>query len=305
MRTEESGEIMAVGEIRYLRVEGSTCSTIPSIARTGDPALLAHDLLDINSVNEKIIYKRSLRLSGIADVCVREKILGLRYGVLSANRIPVGMQVTYDIGNAVHEFLQNSGRYFGRRFLGNWRCSGCGEVIFGRRPVEKCKKCGALAGAFRYHEFSMCFPGGEPVTGHPDGFVEISPGDIRIIDFKTINGKDFNVLSTPPAKHVIQVNGYMHYMAMVEYLPVKINISGGFLLYINKQHSASFPFKAFYVPYDPMFISSICSKVNEFKRYLDSEDLPNMMKICSESKFSASRASLCPMKKVCSEHQHG
>jgi hypothetical protein len=296
---------MAVGDVRYLRVGGSPNFSIPGIARSGDPALLAHDLLMVEPVSEKAEYLRTLRLSNIADVCVRERILGLRYKAVSKVRVPVGLQLTYDIGNAVHEFLQNNEKYFGRRFLGNWRCSGCGSVFFGRKPANRCASCGALAEARRYCEYSLRFPGGHPVTGHPDGFLEIAPGDIRIIDFKTINGNDFKALSTPKAAHVIQVNGYMHYMHFVEDIPIKINTSGGFLLYINKQHTTSFPFKAFYVPFDKLYIDVIQAKVSEFKRCLDSDSLPTARKICSESSFTASEANYCPMKKHCMEHFNG
>jgi hypothetical protein len=290
---------MAVGTVRILRVEPKV--SVNGVDSIEDPSLLAHSLLNLDTPVRQEGYFPKLRLSGIADVCVREQILGLRSSVVCDVKVPLGMQVTFDIGNAIHDFLQNAGMYFRDSRLGWWRCSACGEKVFGRKPKTRCAKCGALVGAIRYHEHALCLPDDVPVSGHPDNFLEVAPGDIRIVDFKSINGNDFDIMTSPKAEHVMQLVGYMHYIGFDTSIPVKVNTQSGLIIYVSKKHTVKqLPFKAFHVHRSLIYIDVIEKKVNEFKKALVADAyLPGLDMTCEKTNFSCQKAKYCPVVSLC------
>jgi hypothetical protein len=290
---------MPPGTVRVLRVESAIAQT--GIDTIESPTLLAHHLLALDTPVQEESYLRKLRLSGIADVCVREQILGLRNTVVLESKIPLGLRVTFDIGNAIHNFLQNEGIYFGDSRLGWWRCCACGNRQFGRKPKRNCVKCSALPDAIQYHEHTLQLPEDVPVSGHPDNFLEVADGDIRIVDFKSINGIEFDKMTAPKAEHVMQLVGYMHYIGMDLSLPVKVNIQRGLIIYVSKKHTVKqLPFKAFHVLRSLVYIKVIEDKVALFKHALEDEQfLPDADAACAGSSFSCTRARYCPVVSLC------
>jgi hypothetical protein len=268
-----------------------------------NPALLAHQVLNLDSLAEDYEYPRKLRLSSIADVCVREQLLGLRNGIKRKDISTISWRVTYDIGNALHAFLQNGVNYLGSKRLGWWRCSACGHKFFGKVPAQNCRQCGALSEAIRYMEHTLSLSDDIPVSGHPDMFMEVSPGDIRVVDFKTINGDDFDRLTAPNHDHIMQVNGYMEYLQMDDSIPVSINKDSGFVLYISKKHAAkSLPFKMFHIERTPIFLEAIQEKVENFKHGLaDDKYLPPPNSKCSIVNYRSGRGKSCPVSALCSQ----
>ena len=293
---------MAAGSVRRLRISqpSSHGSGIDTIS---NPQLLAHQLLRLDFPEEAHLYSRRLRLSNIADSCVRERLLGLRNSVMVKSVVDMRLRVTFDLGNGIHEFLQNHPGYFGKQRLGWWRCGACGHGVFGRRPAKSCKICKALPEASRYAEHSLSLPEDIPVSGHPDNFLEVAPGDIRIMDFKSITGEEFKRLSAPRHEHAMQVNGYMEYIQYDKTLPVKINPNRGLVLYVSKNHIAdSLPFKAFHVERTAPLIQFIRDKVADFKKGLEDEEfLPHPLTRCSASNFQSSVAKVCPVVSFCSQ----
>ena len=272
-----------------------------SIDHVTDPVMLAHQLLTIPSGAEKHEYARKLRISSISDVCVREVLLGIRNGVSSKRFTNVGLQVTFDIGHAFHEFIQNSQEYLGRKKVGWWRCSACGVKYFGRYPVQRCSSCNAYPEAFRHEEHSLSLPEEIPVSGHPDDFLEIAPGDIRVVDYKSLSGDEFKKLTAPKAEHIIQVTGYMEYLQYDLKLPAKINSRRGLLIYMSKQHVAQqFPFKVFHVDRQQSYVDIIKAKVADLQQGLkDQNFLPTLNNRCELSEFTDSRSRQCPVHDIC------
>lgn len=293
---------MAAGSVRKLRVSSST-NVATGVDLITNPQRLAHQLLRLDSLVEENRYMRRLRLSNIADVCVREQLLGLRNDVIFKGVVDISLRVTFDLGSGIHDFLQNGANYLGENRLGWWRCSACGRKIFGRRPTAHCHKCTALPGAFRYQEHALRLPEGIPVSGHPDNFLEVAPGDIRIVDFKSINGEEFERLTAPKAEHAMQVNGYMEYIQYDDTLPVRIHRNKGFVLYVSKKHMPkSLPFKMFHVERNPAFIQVIHSKVADFTKGLEDESfLPAPSTKCLAAHFQSGRARTCPVVALCSQ----
>ena len=279
-------------------VSGVQATGIDSVT---DPAMLAHRLLNLEGRQERRFFDHRLRMSTMHAVCVRSQLLGLRNNVSSMENLPVSLRVTFDIGNAIHLFLQNGGGYLGKNRLGWWQCLACGHKLFGRQPAAKCSRCGALEGAFQYAEHALHMPEGVPVSGHIDGFLEVSPGDIRVIDFKTINGDDFQAMTAPKPEHCLQVNGYMHYVQMDDTLPVRINANRGLLLYISKKHTGRFlPFKMFHVRRERMYLDVIEGKVAEFRHGLDDPTyLPQPLQACEASTFKSAACRSCSTYAYC------
>jgi hypothetical protein len=291
---------MAAGAVRYLRMNsGSAGSGLDAV---DNPAMLAHLIMNLDSLKETRHYAPSLRLSNIGSVCLREQVLGFRHGVAVKSSLSVGMQITFDTGNAIHDFFQNSTAYFSRSFLGWWRCLACGHAVFGRRPTKRCEKCDAASGAFRYREHALSIPD-DPVTGHPDGVIEAGPGDFRVADFKSINAKDFKALEGPIAEHAIQLNGYMHYLRADPTFPLRVNADRGLLIYINRMHSNEFPVKVFHVDRNKQFVEFILDRVRVFKASLPPDSPPPpKLSVCRDTGLAAPRAVSCPVVQYCGHY---
>ena len=290
--------------VRKLRV------TVPSVVQDAlnidnvdDPLMLAHRLMNLESRQEEHLPDRRLRMSMIANVCVRGQLIAYRSNISTADYLSAGMRVTFDIGNAIHLFFQNSQSYLGERRLGWWQCLACGTKVFGRKPQKKCGVCGASDRAALYHEHALRMPEKIPVSGHIDCFLEVAPGDIRVLDFKTINGEEFEKLKAPKADHVIQVTGYMKFIQYDETFPVKVNPDKGLVLYISKKHVAKgLPFKMFHVQRLKIYEDLIDKKIDDFKRGLDDTSyLPEPLDACVKTKFSSSFCRLCPVVLECSK----
>lgn len=287
--------------VRKLRVRTTAAGAgIAGIDSVTDPAMLAHRLLNLESSSEVRHVDHKLRMSSLHRVCVRAQLLSLRDNLVVRETLPVSLRVTFDIGNAIHEFLQNSSGYFGGNLFGWWQCLACQGKVFGRKPLSKCS-CGASARASRYVEHALRLPDGIPVSGHIDGFLEVAPGDIRVVDFKTINGDEFDALSAPKPEHMLQVTGYMHFAQMDDTLPVRIAPRSGLVLYVSKKHAArALPFKMFHVRHDPMYLTVIEEKVALFRRGLSAADfLPPPVSVCTGSGFRSSVSRACPAHALC------
>ena len=295
----QKGSGMAAGTVRRLRISPITARN--PIDDVSNPTLLAHQLLNLNNLVEHQVYTDRLRLSSIADVCVREQLLGFRNSVERKTTLAIGLQITFDLGNGIHDFFQNHTGYFGHNSLAWWRCSACRKKQFGRKPKQNCPHCNALHGAFRYEEHSLRLPDEIPLTGHPDYFLEVGSGDIRVVDFKTINGEEFALLNAPKYEHVMQVTGYMEYLQRDETLPISVNPSKGFILYISKKHQTkTLPFKMFHVEKSIKHVEIIREKVSLFGQGLaDPSFLPPVLESCRISEFLSGRAKSCPVAHLC------
>ncbi len=291
--------------VRKLRVSvPSVVSNALNIDNVDDPSMLAHRLMNLESTQEERLPSRRLRMSSISKVCVRSQLLAYRGDLTDVERLPIGMRVTFDIGNALHLFFQNSNRYLGKNRLGWWECLACGNRVFGRQPQKKCSVCGASSRAFQYHEHALKMPEDIPVSGHIDCFLEVAPGDIRVLDFKTINGDDFETITAPKADHVIQVTGYMKYIQYDKTFPVEVNPDKGLLLYISKKHTfKNLPFKIFHVRRSNVYDELLNKKVQEFSRGLeDPSFLPQPLDECVTSKFKSSTCRYCNTLLECTRY---
>lgn len=271
-------------------------------ADDGDGEALAKKVISWQRADAPFAYPGYLRSSSLYDVCLREQVLGFLEGASASAKHPVGLTATFEIGHAVHFWLQNQYHFFGERLLGWWECTACGARKFGRKPLHRCLRCGALPYAFRYTEHGIKLSEPYRATGHVDLFVEIS-GDLpRICDIKTIDGKRFSALEGPLVEHVYQVTDYLILMDYDTAFPIKVSTEEAIVLYISKTHqSRSFPAKAYYVRRRPEVEAWIRSVRRRFTQAVTERVPPEPLEECVLTAFEGARARRCPLQALCKE----
>lgn len=288
---------------RLIRPKRERDENVSEIDRIDDPLLLGHALSELKTGVEEYKYTSFCRVSGLATLCPRQQILGLRFNILKKEWISIGTKMIYDKGNAYHRWVQNDPLYFGERRIGWWKCLACGNKRFGKPPKVKCKVCGALPDASLYEEHEMQLEHPLRVSGHPDMLLEVGPGDVRVVELKSIKGEDWEKLKAPLAANLYQINGYMTFLRYDKSLPVRVNSKKGIVIYITKKDGANtFPMKAWHVRRDELIVKSMVEDLRQFKKaYDDPTYTPPVLSVCLQSGWLASRAKNCGCVKECKE----
>ena len=136
-------------------------------------------------------------------------------GIEQHDDIDPKLRRIFDNGHEVHDRWQ---RYFtllakkGQvRFVGSWKCKGCGFVESPDKeidcPDKACPKCGS--NRWKYNEFKLRDPK-RRITGKRDGKIIIPElGLTMLLEVKSINGMQFTKLNGALDKHIVQANIYM------------------------------------------------------------------------------------------------
>lgn len=280
-------------------------SKIDDIDDCGDPVTVASTMVNM-SMEKEIGRITGPRASALYQDCMRLRVLGVILKRKNTAWLSLPDRVIFGIGSAIHWWMQNTPDVFGRRRVGWWRCLACNSVLyFGYPPKKKCSKCGARSEAIHYEEHGMAVQTEElMLTGHPDMFWEKAKGVWRVLEFKSISGDMFPNLKAPLIDHQWQIQMYMHGLQYDTNLPIKIDGSVGYVVYISKKDTPGrLPLKAFPVKRDEDLIERATAKVNSFmegvKKY--PEDVPSPHTDCVKSEFQSYRANTCPVKKECAE----
>jgi len=270
---------------------------------TENPYQLAFELLNLQTQLDEQLYPKRMRLSNISKACPRESVLGFRHELELQTRLGIQQRTTFDLGNAFHEWMQNTPAYFGNRRVGWWQCMACGHVRFGYPPKAKCQ-CGAAVKAIRYKEHYMRLDN-PLVSGHPDLFYAVTKDDVRVMELKTVNGDEFKKLTAPLSDHVFQVNGYMHYLRMDKTLPIRLNGDTAFIIYASKQHTVTtIPYKAFLIKRSAEIVAVIEKMLEEFTQGInDTAYLPSLLAECEQTGWNCARARRCPVLDYCKEEK--
>lgn len=272
-----------------------------------DPVRLGHALTKLDTHVEEAVYIKNCRISGLASMCVRERILGYREDFIGKRYVNIGTKLMYDIGNAYHEWIQNDVEYFGERRIGWWECRSCGHKVFGKPPRGQCGGCKGSREAVRYKEHEMRLDSPYYVQGHPDMFLECgnSVSDVRVAEVKSMKGEMFDKLTMPLADNVYQLHGYMMFLPYDESLPIQLNPNRGIIVYITKKAGGKgFPIKAFHVQRDPAIVKAITNDLLAHKRGIEDDNYnPPLYQECERSSFGTFRAKSCPMLKKCMEEK--
>lgn len=289
--------------MRFIRTIPTGGASAPknNIDAVTDPQLLAHAILNLGVERTEVQYPAYLRVSMLHDVCVKERVLGYRSNAMFKKVVNTSLQFTFDLGHAIHDFLQNSDKYFGDTRVGWWKCSACGHKYFGKFPQMSCQSCSAPKRAIRYSEHSIRMEDPFRTTGHIDSFIEVTPGSFRLCDFKTINGDDFEKLKAPKGDHLIQVSAYQMLMEHDKTLPIKIHPTKGFVIYLSKKHTVkSLPIKVFHTTRNQVTDNYITNILSAFTEAInDPSVMPPPHIQCEQTNYTCYRAKNCAMLAEC------
>ena len=271
--------------------------------KSNDPSLLAVERLNIAPQTETQFISPP-RASGLHNACMRQLVLGVQNKIRKKDFLSNGDLVTYGIGRAMHTWVQNSNDVLGKRRRGYWRCLACGAIRqFGAPPTTKCPKCGANPEASLYHEFFGKITKPFYIQGHPDMFLEVAPGIIRVVEIKSMAGAQFDTLRSPLAQHEWQVLSYLLVLQYDRKLPVKVDSKLGYVLYISKKQAGKgkLPYKMFAVKRNPATMAVVKGKLLEYKTGIEGGPLPKVKNSCFKSNFSNYESKFCPVRKLCLE----
>ena len=283
---------------RVIRMRrASRVSELSDEDKSGDPQLVATAHIDIVAPRE-VQEVGKPRASSLKKACMRMHVIGTITNVHIPRYGSFKHKVTFGIGDACHYWAQNTKFLFANRRVGWWRCTACNKVLyFGKPPKAKCSKCGARKEAIVYHEHFMNIKG---VTGHPDLFLEVKK-DLRIAEIKTMSAIQFVKLAAPLVEHEWQLLTYMDGSRVDKALPVKIDHTVGYLIYLSKGwHTDMLPIKMYPVVYEPTIVKQIKAKIQSYTDGLKGYPsvLPAPLKACLPD-FTSYTARSCKCKQMC------
>lgn len=285
-----------MAERRVIRLGPKRMDGAAQVDHITDPVELAYVLTELRTrANDQERYSDYLRGSAVADACVRERVIGFREAVVIRDVVDPSLRVTFDLGAAMHSWIQNSPDYFRATKVGVWRCLACGNVAFGRYR-RRCPVC-LTTGAVRYVEHSGRLRKPWRVSYHVDMFLTVGKGDTRVLDIKTINGPEFSSLAKARFKDEVQVAVYALALQHDRAFPVPVREDRGFVLYIPKVHTPKFPMKMFHVEIGPVHREFVERKLGEFTRGIeDPSFLPPPLDVCVARRFEVPQ---CPVSDRC------
>lgn len=260
-----------------------------------DPFALASAFMDLDANVAIKDPPTHLRASSIIDCCIRQKALQNIYQVSSTAYTDFSLRLIYGLGNAVHKSLQNDAGFFGNRRLGQWVCKCPQDLPTGNtlsRYPGRCPDCNTEP---RYWEVELKYDS-PPLSGHPDMFLDCGDA-VRLAEFKTINGSDFQSLRRPLEAHVHQMQAYFMLIRMTQ---TEAEYDYGYIFYVDKSGGA-FPIKAFRVDAVSALQDQIGVRLMSFRNAIRSKGsvLPRVHAQCSRSNFSRYPAQGCPVIDIC------
>lgn len=211
---------------------------------------------------EKSPYPKSLNFSPSSityTYCRRAKIGQLAGLMVLQDPVPPPkLQLTFDLGHAIHDIFQ--GYFWDIGILeGDFECLSCGWKGYLSPGPTKCPACNKGRRYLRYCEIQLRNEE-YGIKGRSDGILTIDE-ERHIVDIKSIAGRTlktsemqtcFEDLDGPKEDHVVQLTLYM-WMA---------KLTMGHLLYMNK---ADGMIKSYAVPYDYKVIEPYLNEIRYLK----------------------------------------
>lgn len=247
------------------------------------------DILDV--IKERLTSERELdvpqpddvyRVSSLVRLCPRQEALKHRLKIKSKEKIDHRLQKTFDLGSALHWWIQN--KWFGPwgYLVGHWRCVGCSKLYDGKMP-SGCS-CGSTHG-FLYEE--LTFESKElGIQGHCDGILDVG-NQLKALEIKSCNSIQFNVVTTKQrdafAPHKDQLQMYM-FMA---------GVKSGIVLYFEKDTSMIHDFR---YDYDQSAVDRVLGRLKQAREAMRTDILPPR-EVCQTK--DCARAKSCSVRSEC------
>jgi len=283
----------------------------PRVDDVEDPSILMSQLIN---TNKSFRHKKwtHVRISEIDSFCPRAYALAWAQDEKTESYVHFALQQQFDIGSAMHWYLQNFSKVFKDNFYSLWKCVACGNMRvnddgslrFSRNPrffdkKGKCEHCGASNEATFCEEFMFRMDSPYRTVGKMDGVIKVDEGVYRFLDFKTF----FDESNLPKGSDFCQVASYCYFYNFLEEkdkLPVTIDTSIGYLFYVSKKMNFREPIKAFPVEVKGALIDPIKEKVAKFTDAVDNGNIPEPFEPCTRN-FEAGKAKKCEMRELCQE----
>jgi hypothetical protein len=283
--------------IRKIRVLDDDATKIDYLDNISDPVALTQGVLNTKARIRVKAYK-SIRVSELDSMCTRDWIIGNVENREDKSFIPFGTICTFDLGSAMHHWIQNKSSYFGNNLLGYWVCRACSNRRrFGVRPDKSCEFCGASHNATEYMEYAFRLQHPHYVSARVDAIIKVED-KYRFGEIKTYS----KPIEGPNGRDVAQLAAYMWYSKYDESdtkLPIEIDRSVGYLIYFSKMFSFGAPIKTFPVRLTKPLIDPLRTKVKECADGVDAGILPKPLDVCMGSDWQSSKADKCHSKVSC------
>lgn len=176
-----------------------------------------------------------LHCSSLWRTCPRVPLLKKKYAeYLTVEKLSAGQQLTFGVGHALHDLMQNTLLGPFGRLWGDWKCLSCQETTHKGTMPEVCAKCGVKwrdeKDGIQNIVYSELFVADDVLKycGHCDGVMLSRAGEKFIFEFKTISKSQYGGLRQPKHEHVIQVHAYMN----------ALGIDQAVILYLDKGSQA-------------------------------------------------------------------
>lgn len=164
-----------------------------------------------------------LHCSSLWKTCPRVPLLEKRFAQhIEVKEKTAGQRMTFDVGHALHDLIQNV--YLGPfgRLWGRWKCLSCQKIVHEGVLPSECPECGI---PWRNDEdgtqnivYAEMFVVDDTLNycGHCDGILLTRAGRKLLFEFKTISKSQYKGLRQPKHEHVIQCHAYMHTLGIKE-----------------------------------------------------------------------------------------
>jgi len=166
-----------------------------------------------------------LHCSSLWKTCARTPLLeSMHAASIQIRELKAGSRMTFDMGHALHNLIQNI--YLGPfgRLYGEWKCLRCQKIVHKGTMPEHCPECNLEWRGSDGNQnivYSELFVKDEELDfcGHCDGVLMSRDGlKKRVFEFKSKSKAQFARLRVPESSHIIQVHAYMKGLGLEEAL---------------------------------------------------------------------------------------
>ena len=297
--------------------EASKVETKP--AESMDPAKdLVDDLVDwLENGKTEPPRAPGLHCSSLWKTCARIPLLSEVYSdLIIEEQLKAGSRMTFDMGHALHDMIQNV--YLGPfgRLWGEWKCLNCQKVIHKGTMPKSCPECELPWRDDRDGSqnivYSEMFVKDKDLDycGHCDGvLLGRDETQRRVFEFKTKSKSQFATLRRPEAAHVIQVHAYMNGLGLKEAV----------ILYWDKGSQCDWSrdsdgkwlagnphLKSFHVKWDEELWAAMVKRIRDYHRAttmvrklptVTTETVMQFPRVCTHNGCDLAKA--CPVAKPC------
>jgi len=149
------------------------------------------------------------------DWCPRRHVLAARHGERQLKRVMAQDRIVWEMGRAAERHLRNQfiASHGRTRVVGRWQCACEALKVDGRglsaaalrSGRHRCARCNG--NPIHYGELPVT---GDNLTGSPDlQFIEGASVGRHVTEIKSINKREYDLLTGPLPVHVLQLSGYV------------------------------------------------------------------------------------------------